>query len=367
MVSTSSKAMEAVQGPWSAATSDINVLSWSAVFWAIVPIALNSMSQPSGRILGYQSSYNFVLRCSPVVCAFSAVDTIVRLIAFTIIESSTSRGLARFIILRFEDTHDAEDGSFMSLRKNKHFRAILFFLGAVPQFVKLCACKGIPWTQAWSVAFLMSFCVDELVTFAAFRVTTPTSDDPSARAVTNPLTIGGWPVYQVWTRAILWSSVAVGLGFFTHGIRALTILAFGDMNWVRIVIFGVLSLLWLCFALLPSYEPLLFFLVLLTILFTNSASNVASFAYSLVDLHSSGEPEWPKHVSLGIAALLSLAATMFNVERLLKAVAPQRAKYVHFGLGTYFVLLHLVAALLYYGLVYDATSTYKPQWTNFLR
>lgn len=36
------------------------------------------------------------------------------------------------------------------------------------------------------------------------------------------------------------------------------------------------------------------------------------------------------------------------------------------GLGKYFLLLHLAAAMMYYVFCYDQTNTYKPAWTEYL-
>ncbi|KAK4550200.1 hypothetical protein LTR36_003167 [Oleoguttula mirabilis] len=120
-------------------------MSWQSVCWAIIPIALNSMTQPSGRILGYPTSYNFALRCSPIVCAVSGLDSIVRVVAYTVMEGSVSKGVKRHTTVRFDDRQNDDDGSFNSLRENTMFRTLLFVLGAVPQLVKIYATRGIPW------------------------------------------------------------------------------------------------------------------------------------------------------------------------------------------------------------------------------
>ena len=45
---------------------------------------------------------------------------------------------------RFIDVRADQDGSFGALRKNTVFRALLFFLGALPQAIKLYAVRGVP-------------------------------------------------------------------------------------------------------------------------------------------------------------------------------------------------------------------------------
>ena len=137
------------------------------VFWAVVPIAFNSMSQPSGRILGYLRTYNFALRCSPVVCAASALDSLAQIAVFTVRERSLSAALQKCTDHRFEDTHEDEDGSFRNLRKNTIFRIVLFLFRAVPQLIKVYASSGVPWTQTLGMAYLAPFILDELFLLAA--------------------------------------------------------------------------------------------------------------------------------------------------------------------------------------------------------
>jgi hypothetical protein len=55
------------------------------------------------------------------------------------------------------------------------------------------------------------------------------------------------------------------------------------------------------------------------------------------------------------------AGSLFTEEIGLKKAAWELPR-----LGKSFLVLHLVAALLYYALRYDGTSTYKPAWTDWL-
>lgn len=143
------------------------------------------MCQPSGLILGYPSSHNFVIRCSPIICAVSAFDTATRMTILASKERSFKAGLAQCIANRFYDRPDDEDGSFNSLRKNTIFRLVLFGLGALPQIIKIYSCRGIPWTQVWCTAYLAAFLVDEslVATALVFSIsTTPhVSRDPSTQ------------------------------------------------------------------------------------------------------------------------------------------------------------------------------------------
>lgn len=344
-------------------------MTWQSVFWAVVPIALNSMSQPSGRILGYPSTYNFALRCSPIVCALSGIDSIVRLIAYTIAEGGLSEGTRRFVAVRFEDRQHNDDGSFDSLRKNTTFRILLFVLGAVPQLVKVYATRGIPWTQAWCMAFLASFAVDEAFLLVARLQGIQALPVPTPQTQTH-YRVRLLPIYELYARLVLWASGAFAYGFFTHGFYELTDRLFGKAGLTRAVGFVACSLLWLSFAALPAFEVIAVIFSVLTIPATVATMMYlpAVFVFGVFSArpHDSAVSEIFAALIYGATATLALGSTVIAFERLSRVIAPQRARYVHFGLGTYFMCLHFAAAALYYCLVYDPSMTRKPVWTNWL-
>ncbi len=142
------------------------------LLWALLPIALNTMTQPSGRILGFPSWYNFALRISPVVCAVNAISTLVELLCRIYVFKSVKTACLGIAAHRFESSEDAHDehGEFYNLRRNSVFRIGLFVLGALPQAIMLYASKGIPWAQGCCTAYLASFVVDEAVLYLASRV-----------------------------------------------------------------------------------------------------------------------------------------------------------------------------------------------------
>ena len=70
---------------------------------------------------------------------------------------------------RFQDIDAGREieGSFSNLQRNSAFRIALFFLGVLPQLIKLCAMQGLPWVQFVGGAYLASFITIELLTFLA--------------------------------------------------------------------------------------------------------------------------------------------------------------------------------------------------------
>ena len=143
-------------------------VTWQCAYWALVPIAINTMTQPSGKVLGFPSSYGLSLRSSPIVCACDTLYIIAAFIHQTIGHGST-RVAARVILKqRFSDAaNDSESGSFAQFQRNTVVRLVLFILSALLGIIKLYGMRGVPWTKAWAGMYWSSFLVLEVVGFLA--------------------------------------------------------------------------------------------------------------------------------------------------------------------------------------------------------
>ena len=143
---------------------------WQVAYFWLVCLALNSMTQPSGRVCDLPTKHRFILRSSPIICAFDGFGVLAIWLwhMFWHLEapSTAARRIAR---ARFRDVEEeAGEDSLSSLEKNVLFRYTVFLLGALPQAVKLFASSGVPWTQAWGAMYFGSWVVLEaLVIFAS--------------------------------------------------------------------------------------------------------------------------------------------------------------------------------------------------------
>ena len=344
-------------------TQSNNTLSWQSVFWAVVPIALNSMSQPSGRILGYPRTYNFALRCSPVVCAASALDSLAQLAVFTIRERSLSTALQKSIDRRFEDTHGDEDGSFQSLRENTIFRIVLFLFGAVPQLIKVYASSGVPWTQTLGTAYLAPFILDELFLLAAPKQREQQRGDHSDNATVDSTpreNSGGPPIYEVFTTATLWASVGLASAVLLLVSARLAEPTSSNPVLPQIVEISVVLAGWTYWFTRPDSEFFTdLFAASITTTFTPSFSKSSSGSIHIQVL---GINRTMCLLNVALATMLLVFKVLIDKE--VKIGSAPYAKYARWGLGVYYTTLNTLAALLYYRFVYDPTSTYKPQWTN---
>lgn len=154
-----------------------NTLSWPSAFWALVGIAANTMTQPSGMIVGCPSRLNLALRSSPIVCIANALGS---LVVLGLAARATTLGHALQAIKksRFADVDvDAGNNSFKDFRSNVFVRIIMFGIG-LTQIIKLYATSGIPWVQFSASAYLASYLVDEVILLAAgcLAVEDPSND-----------------------------------------------------------------------------------------------------------------------------------------------------------------------------------------------
>ena len=336
-------------------------LSWQSAFWALIPLALNSMTQPSGMIFEFPSKYGFALRSSPIICGIDVLLTLI-LYTFTTIALRSPRAAAiRLTRHRFRDTPDGAEGSLASLQENTILRIAVLILGALPQAVKLYAVRGLLWTKVWGSAFLSSFLILELLlslgrearpargnllghprwTSRAIFYADP-HEIPVLEKISAVLALFGSVTFSVYFIAIALSQHAEQYMVEPHRPESLNTLPIQIMYvlmWSVVVVatipnprLGTLTTL--------SFLPM-------TCLWIVLAENTYIYA-----------------VESSIVFVLGCTACATHILRHIRPAA--LAHYIHYGLGTYFMLLLLSPSLLYYSIKYDPAGTSKPSWTDQL-
>lgn len=146
-----------------------NQVSWQSIFWALVPIAFNSMTQPAGSLSdGMTVEESFFFRSSPLVCICDAFTALLQLICYSV-QLRDVRLAVRLLSTKRLETHTlaisdtTERSSLSRLQDLGLVRAILFFGGALPQAIKLFSCKGIPWSQTCGIAYLLPSIILEIL------------------------------------------------------------------------------------------------------------------------------------------------------------------------------------------------------------
>lgn len=373
------------------ATNDNN-LSWQSAFWAIVPIALTTMMLPSGKVLGFPSKYNFALRASPIVCAASAVDSVVRLIIYTRQTKSLGRGMERWVAIRFEDRKEPGEGTFDAMRQNRFFLLLSFAIGFT-QALKLFAVRGIPWTQFACAAYVASFVVDAAIILTTSERSTDHSVAGQIQIRTN---VDGMEISRLYKGLVLWCSIIPVHGCFffdmivyetfaSRSIRAFLQISYGLLmmacglpqeiahrrDWrlsstastdiVVLVARGALVGSGIGWAL----SQVIFYKVEYVKQCSATGCQVSINAHDvmLVDL-------WDLATSLPwllvIFLFFPITAAIIGFGRQTLMAEEHNSKLFDVLFGRYYVLLHLLLALCCYWSLYNPTTTYKPTWTESL-
>lgn len=153
---------------------DPHEVAWQTLFFWMVCLAINSVSQPNGRVLGTSYRHQAILRGSPIFCAFDAIDTLASWVVY-VVSSSTPFTIwniriaaTRILLRRVVDRQGARDlGTIDKLVAQSRLRWVTFGVGVLPVVVKLYASKGIAWSQAIGTMYLASWLIFEVLLFSA--------------------------------------------------------------------------------------------------------------------------------------------------------------------------------------------------------
>ena len=83
---------------------ELHQVSWSPLFWAIVPIMLKSMTQPAGSLIQDMSEeQSFFFRASPVVCVVDGICCLCRFIYYRFILGDFRPATKHLVRMRFKN------------------------------------------------------------------------------------------------------------------------------------------------------------------------------------------------------------------------------------------------------------------------
>ena len=356
------------------------------------------MTQPSGRILGLPSSYNFAIRSSPFVCAVSTIYSLSCFLFYCFRLRSFKKARRRFTAERFSDrANNGEvdplatifglklslDGtlplesveafaaahsrgwlnsagaSFASLRNNVIFRIGLFLVGALPQIIKLYAADGIPWTQAICTAFLSSFLVDELLLRGP-----PCHDEIFLATIYSASSTGASLMHS-----LSWISIVFTFVFTPVDARLLGWTEQYGSGWVC---FGVI--VWQCISnilicqdrYIREHDARFFFAEI--VLFWDVISILNTLGYLAIAEYFHLQSRWPFFTweVLKVGGVICRVILMSNVEREVRADNTNGVGMLTRHCAICYVLFHLVEAVICYAGLYDASKTFKPAWTAWM-
>lgn len=149
-----------------------NVVSWQSAFWGIALVALNSITQEhGGRVCGYDRRLRAGFLTSPFCSLAHSL-----IVVFELCSEYYNSGSFRKSIIKAANKMELfhrRDFPSSNGRRSRVYRGKgnlqWFFLhvavpiAAILQCVKLLACRGLPWTQAFAVFYILAFGTDEML------------------------------------------------------------------------------------------------------------------------------------------------------------------------------------------------------------
>ncbi|KAF1808578.1 hypothetical protein P152DRAFT_462437 [Eremomyces bilateralis CBS 781.70] len=144
-------------------------ISWLQAFPILPLLALNTMIQPVGRVLGTSAFHSVWLRASPIICALDTLGFAFRFLTYyTLLRASPRKAM---LIIGMDRFNEAEIDN--GIRKTTIVATILrlfgFFLGILPPTYVVGAWGDIRWTMAWAWMYAASYVVLEIASQRARR------------------------------------------------------------------------------------------------------------------------------------------------------------------------------------------------------
>lgn len=351
------------------ASANAGEVSGQSAFWALVPIALNSMTQPAGSIFAIPSIHEeFGLRASPLVCVCDALHFLVSLTGHITSTRSPREAMRRTLQPRFLDWNLRKESSVANLQRNVLFRLILFTLGCLPQIIKLFCMRGIPIVTTIAAFYLSSFLVLETGVYRSSRLDQVT-DTEAGNRTNNPTYSGdilkkdfGWKLRYTacpFSLIILFYPFALS----AYEVARLT----GHFFWLYAFGFSLLTLLpaihsmWLKGDEVTLTETTILFPITIG-LFLSSC-----LLLSILDRVRSTDSRiilglW---ISAGLLVIMGIGTNFFYW---VDSMTSRDIKSEETGIGwsLFTIFYHLSTALPYYAFRYDSSGTFKPLWVNQL-
>lgn len=156
-----------------------STISWLQAFQPLPLLALNTMFQPVGRVLGSPANNTGWLRASPFICALGALALVLRLLAYRALlhVTVTPRKAMSIIGMDYFDKYGTDHVSQKTTTIATISRRIIFLISLLPLIYVFGSWREIKWTVAWACMFIASYLVSEIVMQIARHVLEETPED----------------------------------------------------------------------------------------------------------------------------------------------------------------------------------------------
>lgn len=148
---------------------DEATVSWQSTWFAIVAIAMNSMSSPNGMVLSFPSSWGEALRSSPILCLFDAAELTLFWLLTVLLTGESPRVAARRVArVRFHEAGgQSAEQSLSRLRRRFWATQAAFGVAALTQTVKLFSFRGVFRFQECATFYLYLWAISQALILAA--------------------------------------------------------------------------------------------------------------------------------------------------------------------------------------------------------
>lgn len=218
----------------------------------------------------------------------------------------------------------------------------------------------------WGLSFLVSFLTLEILLALGRKERTPTRPPRFVRVSGYDDLDEDLPWNEILGASALIASLLFSFSFFALAVSQIVEQNVGEVRWPYFLGFAILGLIDILSVSSSSRVALISIAAIVTIPFvisgTMSTTLILPMTFTISVLSINGT----RPTLIAIAVAFTLCCTVVTTHRLVQQSRPVYAKYIDFGLGTFFVLLNLSAALLYYSMKYDPKGTTKPSWTDQL-
>ncbi|RDW87051.1 uncharacterized protein DSM5745_03693 [Aspergillus mulundensis] len=361
-------------------------IAWPTLFFWMVCFAINSMAQPTGMVLGLRYRHQAILRSSPILSACDILGVMASMV-YSAPKSATDvrEQAGRILIDRTADTDGNPDTrKIADLEHQAISRWVGFILGALPQFIKLFASKGIPFSQALGAMYLSSWLLFELVIVIAkidADNLTTTTTSPESRgtkrlakiwalvALTLDIAIWSLPTWLMWTKAT--ADYVSGPSVSTLHVATIIGREIVRIGWILVSLFA------LCWPMWTEVRAILGDLGVLTVSESathNRLTPISLFGRMAMCAHCLS-PAWAllygwNHLTPRVGTTLLIALPLIYILSPLGAGALMVLEYRYrtrrvVGAAFRFSAL-FVQPLVLYALVYDPEGTEQPEWSKWL-
>ncbi|KAL4907768.1 hypothetical protein BDW74DRAFT_175550 [Aspergillus multicolor] len=183
-------------------------IEWPTLFFWMLCFAVNAWAQPTGKLIGLSYPYPALLRSSQILSACDALGVMVNMVctaahSFSDIQKKAAHILAQRVV----DKDDLPDiRAIQDLKRQAKSRWAGFILGALPQFIKLFACRGIAVSQGLGAMYLSSWLFFELL-IAISKIDEDlqsTATPAEGRRCTKRL-VKSWTLFALALDMVIWS------------------------------------------------------------------------------------------------------------------------------------------------------------------